>query len=233
VKGICIVTLFVCDPKGNRFPINYRIYEKEQEKAQKTKNDLFQEMIEEILSWGVHPAIVTGDAWYASVENMKFLDQKHILWLFGLKENRIVSETAHEHRAISDIDIPQEGKIVHLKGYKHVRVFRRDFKHDVPKHYVTSIQDMSSEYFEEAHNEHWGIETYHRAIKQLCNAETSMVRSAQGQRNHLFCVLRAFSFLEKQVMAKHIVNWYAESKSLYDGVIKNYIRSQRRVLVHA
>ena len=70
-------------------------------------------MVAEVLTWGVHPAILTADCWYASVENMKFLDRKGIPWLFGLKENRMVSETAHALRAIAEIEIPPEGKVVH------------------------------------------------------------------------------------------------------------------------
>lgn len=229
VKGIGLVTLFCCDTGGKRFPVNYRIYEA----GSKTKNELFQEMVDEVLSWGVRPAIVTADAWYASADNMKFLDARSIAWLFGLKENRIVSETPHDHFPLSQADIPPEGKVLHLRGYKHVRVFRRVFKNDGPKHYATSLQDMPVGEFERQHAEHWSIETYHRAIKQLCNAETSMVRSRKGQENHLFCVLRAFSFLEKQVVRKRIQSWYTISNALYDEAIRSFIRSQGVCFVNA
>ena len=29
----------------------------------KTKNDYFQDMLAEVLAWGLEPAVVTGDAW--------------------------------------------------------------------------------------------------------------------------------------------------------------------------
>ena len=41
--------------------------------------------------------------------------------------------------------------------------------------------------FEQAHREHWAIESYHRALKQVCHAERFFVRCQQAIRNHLFC----------------------------------------------
>ena len=33
-------------------------------------------MFEEVLSWGLEPLLVTGDSWYSSLENLKFLKEK-------------------------------------------------------------------------------------------------------------------------------------------------------------
>ena len=49
VKGINIITLYYTDPHGIRVPINYRIIDP---KAKKTKNELFREMLKEVLDWG-------------------------------------------------------------------------------------------------------------------------------------------------------------------------------------
>ena len=87
VKGLHIITLYYTDPSGKSVPVNYRIYSK---REGKTKNDYFREMITEVLAWGrcalcpdvpfgqvTHrqPNLVTGDAWYSSRENLKFLKQ--------------------------------------------------------------------------------------------------------------------------------------------------------------
>ena len=52
VKGINLMTLYYTDPHGRHQPINYRIYDKT---ANKTKNDYFQEMLVEVLAWGLQP----------------------------------------------------------------------------------------------------------------------------------------------------------------------------------
>ena len=41
VKGINLITLYYTDPQGQHQPVNYRIYDKAENK---TKNDYFQEM---------------------------------------------------------------------------------------------------------------------------------------------------------------------------------------------
>jgi hypothetical protein len=65
-KGINLITLYYSDVYGNSVRINYRIYGK---KEGKTKNDYFQEMLKEVIDWGVKLRIVTGDSWYSGVES--------------------------------------------------------------------------------------------------------------------------------------------------------------------
>ena len=50
VKGINLVTLFYADAKGVRVPVNFRVVDKQEGK---TKNDLFREMVEEVLARGL------------------------------------------------------------------------------------------------------------------------------------------------------------------------------------
>jgi len=90
VKGINLVTLFFTDLKGGiRLPVNFRVVNPDDNK---TKNQYFQEMIEEIISWGLPFAWVTGDSWYSSLENLKFLRKRNLNALFGVENNRIFSE---------------------------------------------------------------------------------------------------------------------------------------------
>jgi len=51
--------LYYTDFKGKSIPVNYRIYNKQENK---TKNDYLREMITEVLSWGLKPTYVTTDA---------------------------------------------------------------------------------------------------------------------------------------------------------------------------
>jgi len=56
IFGLNLITLYYSNINGNSVPINYRIYDKKEEKA---KNDYFREMVSEIINWGVKPKIVT------------------------------------------------------------------------------------------------------------------------------------------------------------------------------
>jgi hypothetical protein len=67
VKGINLITLYYTDIHDQHQPINFRVYDK---REGKTKNDYFQEMLIEVLAWGLEPAFVTGDSWYGCVANL-------------------------------------------------------------------------------------------------------------------------------------------------------------------
>jgi hypothetical protein len=71
-------------------------------------------------------------------------------------------------------------------------------------------------YFCPVHQAHWGIECYHRAIKQVCHAERCFVRWKTAIRNHLFCALRAFIPLELQRRRAEIKSWYSLKRHLAD-----------------
>jgi len=64
VKGIKLVTLFYTDNHGQHQPVNFRVYDKAEDK---TKNDYFQDMLAEVLAWGLEPAFVTRDSWYRAI----------------------------------------------------------------------------------------------------------------------------------------------------------------------
>jgi hypothetical protein len=88
VKGINLITLYYTDVAGVSYPINFRLYDK---RDKKTKNDYFIEMFHEIQSWGVKPDWVSGDSWYSSQANLKFLRNEEVGFLFGVAGNRKVS----------------------------------------------------------------------------------------------------------------------------------------------
>jgi len=88
VKGICLITLYYTDKKGVCAPINYRVYNA---KDKKSKNEYFREMLDEVLEWGLEPAWVTGDAWYSSLDNLKFIRKRGLRMFFGVAKDRKVS----------------------------------------------------------------------------------------------------------------------------------------------
>ncbi len=74
-----------------------------------------------------------------------------------------------------------------------------------------------------AHSIHWGIECYHRAIKQLCGIKRFMVRSSAAILTHFFCSIRAFVQLELMRAEALINNWYEIQRNLSLEVARNFI----------
>lgn len=129
VQGIGLISLLYTDIKGVSLPVNFRVYD---QSSGKTKNDYFQEMVKEVLRWGLRPNIVTGDSWYASTANFKFLRNQELGFLFGLEKNRIISTQPGQHQPICTADIPSEGLYTHLKEFDFVKVFQTvDKENDV------------------------------------------------------------------------------------------------------
>lgn len=226
VKGINLITLYYTDKDGKSVPVNYRIYNK---KEGKTKNDYFREMIIEVLSWGLKPQMVTGDTWYSSRENLKFLKKQKLGLMMGIAKNRQVAITPGKYTSVKDIEIPDEGQVVHLKDFGRVKVFRKMFKNDTERYYIIFLPDILETEaitrvdFLATHSLHWGIECYHRAIKQLCGIKRFFVRTTEAILNHFFCSIRAFIQLELMRAEELIDNWYEIQRNLSLEVARDFI----------
>jgi hypothetical protein len=78
-------------------------------------------------------------------------------------------------------------------------------------------------YFVHVHRQHWAIEGYHRAVKQLCHAEKFFVRWKRAIGNHVFCALRAFLKLEEKRSRGLIATWYELKRHLIDQAVRAFI----------
>lgn len=223
VKGICVVTLFYTDAKGVKLPVNWRIYHSS---LGKTKNELFLEMLEAVLEWGLKPALVTGDSWYASLDNFKHLRQKQLGFLFAVESDRLISNHPKQYHNVSQVEVPQQGLWTHLKNFGFVTLFRQT-QHQQARHYVywTSQEHPATRQdFDKGHAEHWNIECFHRAWKQLCNAEHFLVRSTKAVQNHLFCAFVAFAKLELLVRQHLQRNWYTLQQQIEQSIIQTFMQ---------
>ena len=141
VKGINLITLYYTDTAGSSYPINFRIYDKQE---CKTKNDYFREMVLEVMAWGIEPAWVTGDSWYSSLENLKFLRNEEVGFLFGIANNRQVSIERGKTLPVKDVDIPSDGIMVYLKAFGWVRVFCQPFKNEL-RYYIMFLPELEDQ----------------------------------------------------------------------------------------
>lgn len=226
IKGLNLITLYHSDIYGNSVPINYRIYDRSEGK---TKNDYFREMLSEVMSWGLKPRLVTGDSWYSGVENLKFLRNQKLGFLFGVEKNRTVSNEPGKYCQVRSVEIPEEGAITHLREFGWIKLFRKEFKKEDSRHYILYLpssevlNEVTRSEFITIHDTHWGIESFHRAIKQVCGICRFMVRDSYAIKTHIFCSLHAFVRLEKMRSEQIISNWYELQRNLFTKVIREYV----------
>ena len=226
VKGVNLITLYYTDVLGRHLPVNYRIYDKSEGKS---KNVYFREMLQEVLDWGLQPTRVTGDSWYSCKDNLKRVKHHALGFLFAIESNRRVSIEKGHWSQVQQLDIPAEGRVVWLYAFGEVKVFRTWLK-DQPRHYIVYLShtehlaDFTAEAFQRAHDQHWQIEQYHRALKQVCHIEQFQVRRPVAIRNHIFAALCGYVHLQRLQMAELIVNAYRWQRELYQEVVAAFIR---------
>ena len=234
VKGINLITLYYTDPQGHHQPINYRIYDKTEHK---TKNDYFQEMLAEVLAWGLEPAFVTGDSGYSSQDNLKMIKNHHRGFLFALESNRLVSIEKGSWSSVRQLTIPEDGLLVYLRGFGTVKVFRTWLKNQ-PRHYALYQSNAGAwatfdrAVFLKLHDQHWQIEQYHRTLKQVCHIEHFQVRQPLAIRNHIFAAICGYVQLQRLRAHDVIRNCYRLKRELFNEIIAAFIQTFTPNLEH-
>jgi hypothetical protein len=125
------------------------------------------------------PECVAFDAWYASVDNLRLIRDCGWRWLTQLRSNRLVNPDRRGNRTVRDCAIAETGRVVHLTDYGMVKVFRIVTPAGDTEYWATNDVEIGEgerlKYAEFA----WGIEVYHRALKQECGVERAMYRPGE------------------------------------------------------
>jgi Transposase DDE domain. len=187
-----------------------------------SKNQHLREMLQTAHGRGFRPAYVRMDSWYASLENLKQIAALGWRFLTRLKHNRLVNPDGRGNRPIEAVAIPPEGRVVHLKGFGFVRVFRTVSRDGDAAYWATNDLQMEEGKRAELERQGWGIEVYHRALKQCCGVERAQVRKAVAILGHLLLALRAFLCLEVYRLRTG-VSWYEAKAAIVRDAIRHYL----------
>lgn len=217
IQGIGLVNLVVVGKDSVCMPIDYRIFSKKIDG--RTKHMHMQEMIMLALHRGIRPSAVAFDSWYASVKNLKFLEENRLTWVTILSGNRIVDFGEH----IADKKIPDTGLVVHLRAYGFIKVFKifSQAKGEV-EYMATNKLDMTLIDIKTVAAQRWKIEEYHRGLKQTTGIEKCQARNQRSQRNHIFCSIISFVGLEVNRIQKNI-SWYQAKQQIIQHAMRQYM----------
>jgi putative transposase len=227
VKGINLITLLWSDDDNNDdgggkalIPVDFRLYDKQA--GGFTKNDHFRDMLGKASERGLEPDYVIFDSWYSSIDNLKAVIRYGWHFFTRLKENRLVNPDGRGNVPVGEVDIPASGRIVHLREFGMVKVFRTVSRDGDVEYWATDYLDMQEEKAEALTNAGWGIEVYHRGIKQCCGVEKAQVRKAGAIINHIQMSLRAFLRLEVHRLNAGI-SWYEAKARIIRDAIRAYL----------
>jgi len=108
------------------------------------------------------PGCILFDSWYSSIDNLKLICSLKWHWCTQLKSNRLVDPDITYNHSVSDIDIPPEGRVVHLRQYGFIKIFWIVHSDKEPEHWATDILDASESDRKSFKDLGWNIEEYHR-----------------------------------------------------------------------
>ncbi len=204
IAGIGLVNLLWYGLNTEQYvPVDYRIYDKNCDG--KTKNTHCLEMLKLSQSRGLQPQVVVMDSWYSSLKNLKFIRDMGLNFVTGLRKNRKVNRNV----SLKDLDIPDEGLKIHLRGYGFVTTFKFVAKNGRIDYMITNIEGFSRNDIKKIMKIRWKIEVYHRELKQTCALDRRQSRNARAQRNPIF--MSIYAWLNKwQRRINHKVSFYRQ-----------------------
>jgi hypothetical protein len=219
VRGIALLTLLWTDGQA-LIPCDFRVYDKPA--GGQSKNAHFQAMLQRAKQRGFAPEYVLMDSWYSGLENLKLIRGLGWLFLTRLKSNRVVNPDGKGNVPISRVEVPAQGRVVHLRGFGLVKVFRTVSRNGDAEYWATNDLGMTATQRAQLAGQGWGIEVYHRALKQCCGVEKAQVRKAVAVMRHLLLALRAFLRLEVYRLRTG-VSWYEAKLALLREAIRAFL----------
>lgn len=183
-------------------------------------------MLDEAEKRGFTPELVVFDSWYASLANLKKLRDMKWHWLCQLERNRQVNPDGKGLQAVSDLHIPENGREVYLKGYGHVKVFRKVARNGDYEYWATSNFDVTGDLVDEHRLGAWNVEVYHRGLKQYTGIEKCQHRKERAQRNHIGLSIRAFLRLEVHRLSEG-VSWFNAKMSIIRRAVFEYLKNPK------
>jgi hypothetical protein len=198
--------------------------------AQKTKNELYREMLLTCVNNRLPFQYVLNDTWFASAENMVYI--KHTLkkdFVMPLKENRNLSLEApntpnRNFGSVSSLTLEADTALtVWLEDVDFPlllvkQVFTNKDGSVGIVYLVTSDTTLSAEQITTLYQKRWKVEEYHKSLKSNLGFAKSPTKIVRTQSNHIFACLAAFVKMERLRMSSHL-NHFAMKAQLYQAAL--------------
>jgi hypothetical protein len=241
VKGINFLTAFYATEKVS-LPVAFDLVTKtetyldpktgkQKRRSAISKNERARMLLHVCIHNQILFRYVLADLWYASADNMKYIH--HVLdkrFVLPLKTNRKVALSLEEKQrgqyvAVSTLDLPAGAtRQVWLEEVDFPlllvkQVFTNEDGSVGIRYLVTDDLTLDYDRITTLYQRRWGVEVYHKSLKQNASLERSPTRTPTTQRNHLFASLCAYVKLES-LKIKTGVNHFALKSKIYLSALK-------------
>lgn len=219
-KGINILNFLYQSPLGIQIPVAFDIIRKSEEyvdvqsgkvrkRSPRTKNEMLRDQLFVLVKYNRVPfRCVVWDTWFSSKENFDFVHSvinKHFIG--ALKSNRKVALSLEDklqgrfHR-VESLELQADQAItVYIQGLdfpvlftKRVYINQDGSQGDL--YLVTNDLDMDASAICTTYETRWGVEVFHKSLKQNVGLEKSPTKHETSQCNHVFAAMIAWTKLE-------------------------------------
>jgi putative transposase len=178
VRGINLIT-WLWTVGDRKIPVDDRLYSTADGKI---KHDHFWELLLLARGRGFAPKYVLCGSWCARLENLKQVRDQGWLWLTRLRGDRVVSPADRRARPLDEVAGESgAGTVLHLRGSGMVWGFRIDAPDGATAWGVTNDLTMDAGMRRHDATVRFGIENFHRVLKQNCGLERCQARSERAQ----------------------------------------------------
>lgn len=204
---------------------------KEKRKSEKTKNQMYRELLQIARENGIKFGYVLNDIWFSCAENMLYV--KHDIkanFVMAIKGNRKVA-LSHEDKL--------KGKYVEIEALElepcstldvwfeqvdfPVLVTRQVFKNEDASqgilYLVSSDLDLTYDQITAIYQKRWKVEEYHKSVKSNACFAKSPTKAENTQLGHFYASIMAYVKYEV-LKFRHGTNHFAMKTTLYMAALK-------------
>jgi hypothetical protein len=234
LKGINFLTALYSS-QGVSVPVGFHLVaktekytdaktQKEKRRSPVSKNEVCHELIKQAVRNRIPFRCVLFDVWFASAETMIFIKhQQHRDFICPLKTNRKValSKTDKQQGRYVRVDTlelqAQATREIYLEGVDFPlvlvkQVFTNEDGSIGIRYLVSSETTLSFDNITTTYHRRWGVECYHKSLKQNVSLAKSPTQTVTTQTNHFFAALCGFIKLEKLKMKTRLNHFTLKSK---------------------
>jgi IS4 transposase len=214
-------TVCYCDPKTG----------KAKRKSAVTKNEMMRSMVQQAIeNQHLKFGYVLADSWFASSDNMLFIDRLEKYFVMDIKSNRLCMFSTEDRNKGQWTSLDK----LSLQPEEPVKVWIKDLQTEVLLcKFVFTNKDgstgemylasndllLSAKKFQTLYKKRWSVEEYHKSLKQNASLAKSPTRTVTTQTSHLFASLLAYVKLERLKFV-HKLNHFALKAKVYLGALK-------------
>jgi DDE superfamily endonuclease len=172
-----------------------------------SKHTLFQQLITQAICNQMTFKYILADSWFCSTENINFIAQRNLSFIFPIKSNRKVYLSESDkalglHQPTESLALEEDRcLLVWLEGVDFpLSITRQLFKNEDANEAVLYLvsNDLAADAasIKTYYAKRWKIEIFHKSIKSNLGYPNSPTHTVRTQSNHLFLSMVAFIKLE-------------------------------------